>query len=98
MNWSGVRQLSIARVRIVSDLSSSSTQYTGPSCDGFTLNAGGGDCYLKSAFGPPRANAGAVSGVVRREPTPTVTAPAGKPALTRQTASQNVERMASTSM
>jgi hypothetical protein len=36
-----------------------------PACNAFTLNAGGGDCYLKSAIGPPRPNAGAVSGVLR---------------------------------
>ena len=37
-----------------------------PACVAFTLNAGGTDCYLKSAYSsPPRANAGAVSGVVR---------------------------------
>ena len=36
-----------------------------PACTAFTLNAGGGDCYLKSASGPPRANPGAVSGVLR---------------------------------
>ena len=51
-----------------------------PACSAFTLNAGGGDCYLKSAIGPLRANAGAVSGVLRGPRPPPSPAPSPAPA------------------